>query len=289
MYCIYTNRLVPQDKGNWDHIIPLSLGGSNRFCIWSDADFNSRMGSRVDGAMANDFLVQMLRQRSDARGHSNRPVEPVWRNSTMGDRPVQVKFPADPKQPIQVWDAKARTNIDETDLAGRPLTSKHHISIDENLRFLAKVCLGAGYFLLQDEFPMGIDCDELRALIAFDRTDEKTHPALKSSKLIIAHRFDPTLKNSNDGKMYKAACRRTPGTSLVIMQKHDGYLSFHVGILGEFMGSVFCQSTRSLWPTSIEDQGKVIELTNKSQVLQHTVFEWFKTWHDEIEKKKTEV
>ena len=285
MYCIYTNREVPQNKGNWDHVIPLSLGGSNAFCVWSDVGFNSEMGSRVDGAIANDFLVQILRQRNDARGHSNRPVEPVWRKSTMNDRPVQVKFPADVTQPIQVWDAKAGANIEEADLAGQPLTSEHRISIDDNLRFLAKVALGAGQFILQEEFRTGVDCNELRGLLAFRRSDEKTHHAVKSSKLIIAHRFDPTLANSDQGKMYQAACRRTPGTSLVIMQKHKGYLSFHLGILGEFMGSVFCPSTSSLWPISNEDQGVVLELT-KGQVTRHTLLEWFKAWHDELGKEE---
>lgn len=47
-YCIYTDCNVSETAGNYDHIVPLSLGGDDRFKVWSDASFNSTVGSKID-------------------------------------------------------------------------------------------------------------------------------------------------------------------------------------------------------------------------------------------------
>ncbi|MGE0516336.1 MAG: hypothetical protein AB7O71_20530 [Hyphomicrobiaceae bacterium] len=90
-YCIYTVREVAVGDGNSDHIIRLSLGGLNGFETWCDAVYNSNIGSKVDGAIANDFLV-MARWNADARGHSDKPPLPVWKRSTIAGKPVQIKL-----------------------------------------------------------------------------------------------------------------------------------------------------------------------------------------------------
>jgi hypothetical protein len=54
MSCIYTDMEMAASAGTFDHIIPLSLGGRNQFCVWSDSSFNSRLGDEIDGAIAND-------------------------------------------------------------------------------------------------------------------------------------------------------------------------------------------------------------------------------------------
>lgn len=179
----------------------------------------------------------------------------------------------------------SRAYVDDVDVVGRAIESKHHVSIDDNLRFLAKVSLGAGYFLARQNIIKWINCDELRALIAFNRADEGTHAVLKQSKIIVAHRFDPTLKESADGQMYQAACRRTPGGSLVMMQRHNGYVSFHIGILGEYMGSIYCPASKGAWPTSIEDQGEIINLFG-GQMTRHSLYEWLRDWYTTITSQK---
>jgi hypothetical protein len=71
-YCIYTDKDIANEAGNPDHVIPLSLGGANGFRVFSDKHFNSTVGSNVDGAIANDPLVEFARRNADARGHSKR-------------------------------------------------------------------------------------------------------------------------------------------------------------------------------------------------------------------------
>ena len=67
MYCIYTDRDVAEADGNQDHIIPLSLGGSDDFTVWADERFNSRMGSTVDGAIHKDFFIAPALRDAPAR------------------------------------------------------------------------------------------------------------------------------------------------------------------------------------------------------------------------------
>jgi hypothetical protein len=70
IYCPYTDRDIPIDDSNPEHIIPLSLGGLNGFTLPVSKDFNSRAGSEIDGALANDFLVMSERDKHSVWGHS---------------------------------------------------------------------------------------------------------------------------------------------------------------------------------------------------------------------------
>jgi hypothetical protein len=63
MYCIYTNREISEQDSNCEHIIPLSLGGSNEFVIPVSTKFNSELGSKVDGELSNCFTM-MFRRRA---------------------------------------------------------------------------------------------------------------------------------------------------------------------------------------------------------------------------------
>ena len=71
IYCLYSNRELPESKTNREHIIPLSLGGVNGFEIAVDATLNSEIGTALDGALANELLFALRRTKYDARGHSS--------------------------------------------------------------------------------------------------------------------------------------------------------------------------------------------------------------------------
>ena len=90
-YCVYTDKetLDPSPE----HIIPLSLGGHNDFVIDVDRKFNNDIGSKVDGKLANDFLVLFERDKADAVGHSRKHPAPVVTHANLIDgTPVQAKF-----------------------------------------------------------------------------------------------------------------------------------------------------------------------------------------------------
>jgi len=72
IYCPYTNKDISESETTSEHIIPLSLGGINGFEIPVCKIFNSNVGSKIDGALANDFLILMKRNELDVRGHSKK-------------------------------------------------------------------------------------------------------------------------------------------------------------------------------------------------------------------------
>ena len=60
IYCPYTDKYLSTNEVNREHIIPLSLGGVNGFEIPVSIDFNSKAGSNIDGALANDLINAQL-------------------------------------------------------------------------------------------------------------------------------------------------------------------------------------------------------------------------------------
>jgi hypothetical protein len=67
IYCPYIDRDIPLKESTPEHIFPLALGGMNGFTIPVSKEFNSRVGSAIDGALANDFLVMSRRDKHGAK------------------------------------------------------------------------------------------------------------------------------------------------------------------------------------------------------------------------------
>jgi hypothetical protein len=228
MYCIYTDAQVDETNGNYDHVVPLSLGGDDKFCVWSDRRFNSEVGSRIDGALANDALIMFARRAADARGHSGTEPVPVWKKSTFEGRPVQVSLGAE----IKVWDSMARRYLDPKDFENKPMESRWIYNPFARSKFTAKVALGAGYFVFGKSFVAATDCNELRKMLGADLSEFKTP--------LFAH--DPVLKGkwpSQDVIGYRLMCEYKRRTTVIVLPMATG-IAFHLGVLGMYVGSIFC-------------------------------------------------
>lgn len=94
VYCPYTDSEIEITKTSPEHIIPLSLGGMNGFEIPVCKNFNSSVGSKIDGAVANDFGIKIKRGKVDARGHSNKKpiVEITKARCSATGKPLKVSF-----------------------------------------------------------------------------------------------------------------------------------------------------------------------------------------------------
>ena len=108
IYCPYTDQDIPEERANIEHVIPLSLGGVDDLTIRVDATFNSQVGSKLDGALANEFLFSLLRTGSDARGHSGKKPYAIIKKAHYGSdkRPAQVYFHK--KDGLKLWDVRDR-------------------------------------------------------------------------------------------------------------------------------------------------------------------------------------
>lgn len=107
-YCPYTNRGIDRERTTAEHIIPLALGGTNGFEIPVDAEFNSKLGSELDGQLSNEFLIAMRRTKYNARGHSGNEPWATIKKPSYGadDRPAQVRIHR--KHGIRLWDVQDR-------------------------------------------------------------------------------------------------------------------------------------------------------------------------------------
>jgi hypothetical protein len=258
VYCIYTDAEVPQECGNYDHVYPLSLGGTNQFTIWSDIEKNSLIGSEVDGKLVNDPLLGPALQESGVRGHGRKAHVPRWRNTTMDDgRPVQVTLG---KEKITVWDARQRRDLEENDVVGRQMTTRLQVGKHTALRFLAKAALGGGYFIYGDAFRNAVNCDDLREIVFLDVEQSRTKGRLQHSKISVCDRFHPDSIGNGPGVIYRALCEGTKRSLFISIPHHDS-ISFHVGVVGYFIGSIIIPASTNGLPIDGEhDLGHAIVL-----------------------------
>lgn len=104
-YCVFTDQIVPDELGNLDHVIPLSLGGCDELVVWCERGENSRLGSFVDGALSKDPLLSFAIREAGVTGHSGKSKVPTFRKSFIGGEPYQIGFP---KDEITYWNAKSK-------------------------------------------------------------------------------------------------------------------------------------------------------------------------------------
>lgn len=246
MYCVYTDADVAEADGNQDHIIPLSLGGDDDFCVWSETRFNSEVGSKIDGALANDPLIMLARRDADARGHSRTEPLPIWKNSTFEGRPVQVSWGDE----VKVWDARSRTYLDPKEFLNMPMESRWIYNPFSRSKFTAKAALGGGYFLFGNSFCKATDCNELRRMLrADDLTSFQT--TLTAHDTVLQGRW-PTA----DIAAFRLMCEFKKRTTFIALPYANG-IAFYVGILGMYVGAIFCPGDSS---DLIPGDGEVILL-----------------------------
>jgi len=255
-YCIYTDSEVPEHAGNFDHIIPLALGGSDRFTIWSDKSYNSDMGSQVDGRIANDPLIMLARRNADARGHGDKPPIPVWKKTTFDGRPVQLTLG---NEKIELWDARERRMLDEAEWAGQAVETTLRIDRGPPLKFAAKVALAGGFFVYGDLFRDNFDCDELRSILNVDIADQEA-VRRSAGKAQLMDRWHPDALSGGSAAHFKHMSE-VSGRTTVIFVPHDNGLSVHIGVVGAYLASIVIEGDGTGFPSEGDhDLGHVILL-----------------------------
>ena len=164
IYCPYTDGDIPEAQSSPEHIIPLSLGGINGLEISVDSAVNSQVGSKLDGALANEFLFALKRTKFDTRGHSGKEPTALIRKANYGEdrRPAQVHFHS--KEGLKVWDSRDeafKERVPSFEISGT-------IDIDLPVRFASKVALAAGYYASGNLFRQNVDHQQFRDVMNTD-------------------------------------------------------------------------------------------------------------------------
>ena len=267
IYCPYTDREISEAQSSLEHIIPLSLGGINDLKIPADSEFNSHVGSKLDGALANEFIFALNRTKFDARGHSGKkPVARITR-ATYGEnnRPAQVSFHS--KEGLKVWDSRDGEYRERVPQFEVSLT----IDMDLPVRFAAKVALAAGYFVYGDLFRQHVDHRQFRDVM---NTDPRKLDLSKSpSDLGLGHltlRVDHYLRQVPDEPEHdainsiRAFCSSVEGSVVVLMPGH-GCFGVGVGILGQYVATVIAPAETDTFPNEGDYAwGHVLAVTGKT-------------------------
>lgn len=246
IYCPYTDQDVERSLTNEEHIFSLSLGGSDNFCLPVSRDFNSHAGSKIDGALANDFLVAFRRRHFDARGHSKRAPSVRSKRSTMGEgeRPVQVEFQGE--NGLRIFDPIENRILDPEETAGQTFTSSFHLQRFSRIKFASKVALSAGYLLFGDWFRNNVNHAEVRALMNYDgNPEEQDFSAFKLK--VMEEFFPPEKKDLQQVAVEKFICGMVGG-SCVYFVPGPVNIGVTVGVLGQFVASLNIEANTDDFP-----------------------------------------
>jgi hypothetical protein len=263
-YCPYTDRDVPASETNPEHIVPLSLGGANAFTIPIDGKFNSEVGSSIDGALANDFLIKLRRRAFGVLGHSRREPKVVLKRSMIEGQstPVQVTLRGKEGPPV-VWDPVQRRDLSAAETIGKEIKSQLQIQRFNRLRFAAKVALAAGYFVYEKLFRDNLQHSDLRLLMKLNDAGQ-IDQRLQETDMRVWDRFTPVeAKDSGDHQMYSLFCAAVRG-SCVLCIPGPKNIGFVVGVLGQIEAVLNVSANTKDFPSSGDhDLGHIILLTQK--------------------------
>ena len=279
IYCPYTDRDLSESETNSEHIIPLSLGGINGLKLSVDTTFNSKLGSELDGALANEFLVALHRTKYDARGHTGKePVATIRRASYGPDnRPAQAHFHH--KHGVKVWDARDR----EMKKGIGAVRINTTLNIDLPMRFTAKVALAAGYFVYRDLFRNHVDHRQFRDVMRIDpaKLDQKKslrelgldHLTLRIDTYLLEAPTDP----DSELLWLRMFCSAVKG-SVIVLMPGEGCFGVAVGILGQYLAMVNVPADTESFPNHGDYAwGHVIAVMDKTirrGSLVHALGQW---------------
>jgi hypothetical protein len=263
IYCIYTDKFIEEENCNPEHIIPLSLGGCNEFVIKVDSQKNSELGAALDGKLANDFLINLIRQKHNYRGHTKNPVVKTIKNSKIKgtsniEIPAQVTF-LDGR--IEVFNPIERRVLTEDEVRGLSLISTFRFDRFLRLCFTAKVILSAGYYVYGETFIKYADHVSLRKLMNLNLTETKE--SLRNLPLRVVDKFHYIPEDSKGTLGIHELICTTIGNSCVIFMLSTENIIASVGIGGDFIGSINFKADAAKFPNEeLFRLGQVIAIQN---------------------------
>lgn len=242
-YCIYLD--ADSSDMSIEHILPLSLGGVDAFSIQADRRFNNSVGSSVDGAIANDFLVLFKRDRAGAKGHSGKHPVPIIKRAELDDgAPVQARFA---KEGLQLFDVKERRDLTRAEASNRQVKLSSSIDLNAEVKFLAKVALAAGYFAYGELFRKHVQHSEARTIVnAASLTDIRPDVRMWSRFESVDGKSAAEAEHLN---ILRAMTESAGGSCVILLPGPDSF-GVVVGVLGDFMGMINMPANTTGFPNS---------------------------------------
>ena len=282
IYCPYTDSDIPESETNSEHIIPLSLGGANGLEIPVHSSFNTKVGSELDGKLANEFFWALRRTEYDARGHSGKEPFATSKKASYGedDRCAQVRFHH--KKGVSIWDVRDRKYIGEK---GSIINASFDIDIDLPMRFTAKVALSAGYYVYGDLFRQHVDHCQLRDVMNIEPAKldlTKTPSELGTGHLTL--QTDDYLREapSDPASEIRRMCSSIRGSVVFLVPGQDCF-RVAVGLLGHYLAIVNVPARTDLFPSEGDCAwGHVLSIVDR-RLKRFSWVDWLKQWVEATE------
>lgn len=242
MYCIYSGKEIDTSKSNIEHIIPLSLGGCDEFTIQVEKDINSKLGSRIDGKLTQDFLIALNRVYVGEKGHSKK--EPIYNvpSTTEGGEPLISTFT---NKSLLLFDPKERKYVD---FSGK-ISLRTMIDMDLRIKFATKVTLATGFFLFGKAFENYTDCEALRMIVNSEHLKDlfKENPDRFEGMRFYDSLHEFEKKDAAMMSLYKMYCKHSKKSNVLWTYSPESII-VHVAILGEFVGLINCKANIGIIP-----------------------------------------
>jgi hypothetical protein len=243
IYCPYTDRDIPFKESTPEHIIPLALGGMNGFTIPVSKDFNSWVGSTIDGALANDFLVKSKRYKYGVKGHRKIHPENVFQNASNADTGEPLHATPGQARGLRLWDPKQRC-----DVTGQKVKIEFKVDLDVAIRFVAKVALSAGYLAYGDHFRKHVKHEDFRKIM--NQRPTEMGDILKTIEAQYDDRFlEPQSTNQ---KILRMMMTGFGPHSAIALIPNSRSLSVVVSVLGDYVGMLSVPADTKTFPNSGE-------------------------------------
>jgi hypothetical protein len=245
IYCPYTDRDIPLSESSPEHIIPLALGGMNGFTIPVSKDFNSRVGSEIDGVLANDFLVMSKRDKHGAKGHSKKHPENVFPNASNADTGEPLHITLGQVRGLRLWDPKQKRDVTGQ---GQKVNIGFKVDLDVTHRFVAKVALSAGYLVYGDHFRKHVKHEDLRKIM--NQRPAEMGDVLKTIEAQYDDRFlEPESINQ---KILRMMMTGFGPHSVIALIPNSRSLSVVVAVLGDYIGMLSVPADTKTFPNTDE-------------------------------------
>jgi hypothetical protein len=251
-WCPYTDRDLQPQETSIEHVIPLALGGHDSFTLPVCKDFNSKLGSRLDGILANDFLIKMQRNALDVRGHSKkRPVVTDSRGKHVeSGKPLHITM--DRQSGLRTWCPRTKQDVHWPGAVALNFKADLNVST----QFVAKVALGAGYFAYGEAFREDVKHADLRYVMA-NPPPSLGDPACSTLQARVDERF--SQEGDDRVKYLRMLCRAAKRSSVVCIVPAWRSFTVAVGILGDYVGLINVPARVAKFPKSdLYELGHVI-------------------------------
>lgn len=261
VWCPYSDKEIPLADTTPEHVVPLSLGGVNEFCVRVEEKANAEVGSRIDAPLADDFRVKQRRNRLGMVGHSGKYPVLTWKHSELeSGEPVQVTFD---RGDVRIWSPVRKQYIAVG--SDVQIRSRWTLYVDTPLRFAAKVGLSAGYFVYGDLFRRAVAHDEVRFIMEFDLSgvtrSEKAELEERASTMGVQAEDWLRRDDNPDLEVFRLLSQAYGDSSVVGLIPTKSSLTVFVGVLGIYVGLVDAPANTREFPLGgAHDLGHVIAL-----------------------------